>query len=846
MPGKSRAYGGVDRIAILATLKGTYREAGKRKGRQNRDPESEINFEVNCGFLHLELTKSSSPDDGDRSTKGQRGKKKTKSSGGGDSVDDLARHTFAHFVAGGPRTARNPRLRAIVADVGRLSAVALATVATGSTDATTTTITTTTNAPAAASSSTVIAASSPSPRARRTRSTVVIGSDGEDDRVEEEEIVEEEEEEVSDKEDEDDDHEAGIRVERIGHRGTEAMHGVVRGGAGMCRVHLTPTAIVQLDRRPFVVVPYCEIEVACLERALFKPALRNFDLALVKKSVRQKVPTTKPKPRRKRRATRKSGKKKRRRGEDDETEDDDEEDEDDEDVIGGKNLSRYVAQVHSIPMEYLARLESRLSDEAVPHHRGLGNVQWPPLLNFVRDNPEEFERTGGWAQYLKPEHGEGAGGRRRKRGSDDSDDGSEDDDDDSSGSEGDLWTMNGGDDDEESDGEFTPEAGLLNASYSEIDDADDADSPRSKRKRKRLPSATAGTSSGEKKRSETSPGLAALLLQVPDDEDVHLASMKTTKRKVKAKTKKTKTTTTAGDELNDKREKKANKGKGDDEEPAKKRRRPAATKGDHGKEQAIAKVSTRRKRTSEDAEEAKSASKAPRTRASKKKKNEDCGEKDAKAKAKAETRTTRCLAVDETIIESTDDEFEPKAAKPAAAASSAAESARARNERVRQRRFTGYNTRSRRGATPAGGPQDKIIRIDPPPTRRKRSLAPPTAATTPQQSKDLEESPRKKKKMPAMKAEAEVVDSAASTQTLMLRPTVVAASDDGDESGSCSFSFNSGDESAGSALGEAGYESEESNRLYDSTSTSTSPVAATKSPLANIGGVPVGLHQNSQ
>jgi hypothetical protein len=203
----------------------------------------------NCGFLHLELTKSSSPDDGDRSTKGQRGKKKTKSSGGGDSVDDLARHTFAHFVAGGPRTARNPRLRAIVADVGRLSAVALATVATGSTDATTTTPPTTTSAPAAASSSTVIAASSPSPRARRTRSTVVIGSDGEDDRVEEEEIVEEEEEEVSDKEDEDDDHEAGIRVERIGHRGTEAMHGVVRGGAGMCRVHLTPTAIVQLDRR---------------------------------------------------------------------------------------------------------------------------------------------------------------------------------------------------------------------------------------------------------------------------------------------------------------------------------------------------------------------------------------------------------------------------------------------------------------------------------------------------------------------------------------------------------------------------------------------------------------------
>ncbi len=100
----------------------------------------------------------------------------------------------------------------------------------------------------------------------------------------------------------------------------------------------------------------------------------------MKKSVRQQVPAAKPKLRRKRRVPRKSSKTKRRRGEDDETEDDD--DEEDEDVIGGKNLSRYVAQVHSMPMEYLARLESRLSNEAVPHHRGLGNVQWPPLLNF--------------------------------------------------------------------------------------------------------------------------------------------------------------------------------------------------------------------------------------------------------------------------------------------------------------------------------------------------------------------------------------------------------------------------------------------------------------------------------
>jgi hypothetical protein len=199
----------------------------------------------NCGFLHLELTKSSSPDDGgDSSTKGQRGKKKKKTKfGGGDSADDLGRHTFAHFVAGGPRTARNPRLRAIVAEIGRLSAVALAAVATEPTDVTATTPPPpTTSGPAAASSS--ITASSPSPRGRRTRSTVVIGSDGEDDRVEEEEIEEEEEEEDKDR-----DHEAGIRVERIGHRGTEAMHGVVRGGAGMCRVHLTPTAIVQLDRR---------------------------------------------------------------------------------------------------------------------------------------------------------------------------------------------------------------------------------------------------------------------------------------------------------------------------------------------------------------------------------------------------------------------------------------------------------------------------------------------------------------------------------------------------------------------------------------------------------------------
>ena len=103
-----------------------------------------------------------------------------------------------------------------------------------------------------------------------------------------------------------------------------------------------------------------------------EPALRNFDLALVKKSVRQLTATTEAKPKARRRKHKKRT-----------TRDSDDDDGDEEgDVIESKAVGRYVAQVHSIPMEYLARLENKLSAEGVEHHRGLGNVQWPPLLNF--------------------------------------------------------------------------------------------------------------------------------------------------------------------------------------------------------------------------------------------------------------------------------------------------------------------------------------------------------------------------------------------------------------------------------------------------------------------------------
>ena len=184
------------------------------------------------------------------------------------------------------------------------------------------------------------------------------------------------------------------------------------------------------------------------------------------------------------------------------------------------------------------------------------------LLITVKDNPAEFERTGGWTEYLKPEREEKKG-KERKGVSDD--DGDSDDDGYGGGEEG-MWGGYGGEDDEESDGEFMPEAALLNASYSEIDEADDADSPRLKRKRsqreKSVPpensppksKRTKGEPESDEKTTEkremrikersdadgegrvmTRTGLAALLMEASEHDEVQLVPLVSKKERRKRK-----------------------------------------------------------------------------------------------------------------------------------------------------------------------------------------------------------------------------------------------------------------------------------------------------------------------
>jgi hypothetical protein len=194
----------------------------------------------NCGFLHLELDTGAAVKDTRKDQRRQR-RQRDKARRGEGVVDRLAHHSFAHFVAGGPRAGRNPRLRALVADIKQLSASALGTAVAPTTSA--------------SSSVTTRAAqrngdASPSPRVKRRRNTIVIDSDGDGAHSEEEEEdgSEDDEDDKEEEEEEEESETGGIRVERVGH-GDEPMPGVVRGGHGMCRVYLTPSAIVQLDRR---------------------------------------------------------------------------------------------------------------------------------------------------------------------------------------------------------------------------------------------------------------------------------------------------------------------------------------------------------------------------------------------------------------------------------------------------------------------------------------------------------------------------------------------------------------------------------------------------------------------
>jgi hypothetical protein len=240
--------------------------------------------------------------------------------------------------------------------------------------------------------------------------------------------------------------------------------------------------------------------------------------------------------------------------------------------------------------------------------------------------------------------------------------------------------------------------------------------------------------------------------------------------------------------------------------------------------------------------QAAAATTEEKTKARKRKPKPDEGTAKPIKSAKAPTRK-RVKRTEAAVPESTgaggkveegekDEEFEPKTRKARSSPTAASLSGKALNERVRQQRFSGYNTRSSRGAKPAGGPQDKIIRIDPPPTRRKRRTA--SAGTTDESKEDaIPKVPQR------MKAEAEAVELCA-TLALPMRPSAVAAGHHGScrTSEDANFSF-SGDESALSSSsldchGEMDYESDESVVKCSS--------AGHINIMDSGVGVPVGLH----
>ena len=54
--------------------------------------------------------------------------------------------------------------------------------------------------------------------------------------------------------------------------GRDGFHGVL--GKSVIFVQMTPEALVQVQEKPFIVLPYNDIELACLERVGFQPPLR--------------------------------------------------------------------------------------------------------------------------------------------------------------------------------------------------------------------------------------------------------------------------------------------------------------------------------------------------------------------------------------------------------------------------------------------------------------------------------------------------------------------------------------------------------------------------------------------
>ena len=280
----------------------------------------------NGGFLHFELLpfapSHSTRPAGNARRGGRRGSAKGRRRS--DGVDELEDHKFAHFAAGGPRMGRNPRLRAIVADIRRLSSSALDHTSSAPRPPPLSLSSSTVARPQVSSSASkegIVAKRRKAvgvPSRPRGRHTIVLGSDGEEDRIEvdvetgkkaeegdqgseedrerENESDENEEDEEEEGTDEDEEEgRGGGNADRKGGtswRGTHARRGAWRGGhvprtpdpdryrtarptVGLpsrlaARSWPNPHSMTLTFRhRPFVVVPYSEIEVACLERALF-------------------------------------------------------------------------------------------------------------------------------------------------------------------------------------------------------------------------------------------------------------------------------------------------------------------------------------------------------------------------------------------------------------------------------------------------------------------------------------------------------------------------------------------------------------------------------------------------
>lgn len=283
------------------------------------------------------------------------------------------------------------------------------------------------------------------------------------------------------------------------------------------------------------------------------------------------------------------------------------------------------------------------------------------MLPLVRENSDEFERTGSWSAYLKPGRTGASPNPTRKRSARKGEEESEEDIK-SEDEDGDSW--------KESDEDFMPEANLLNASYSEIDEAEDADR-MSREKRKSRGTSTARGSSKKQRTKKESPRKKR---RTAKDAKKGLASL----------------LTDIADEYDDK---------------------PYDTKR--------ARKTTSRSKRKNGATSVKRAKPRVRTQKSSLKDQLQRGVSDSEAEKSEKKRSSEWIDQNHCDM--------PTLCDPAPRKRKAANQhmpGMTRNERVHKRKFSGYNTRSKHSAgSGSTESEDKLIRIDPPPTRKRRKSA---------------------------------------------------------------------------------------------------------------------------